>query len=66
MTGVETARVFRMQPIGIDFDGPAVFLPRVTVGDPETGPAMGLGNSLLVTEGAPEIPSHFPLDIERA
>ena len=40
-----------------------VFFPHVMVGDRETRLAMGLGNSLLVTDGAPEVLSRCPLDL---
>ncbi len=43
-----------------------VFFPHIMVGDPETRLAMGLGNSLLVTEGTPEILSRCPFELERA
>lgn len=40
-----------------------VFFPHVMLGDADTGLAMGLGQTVLVTEGAPEILNQFPLEL---
>lgn len=40
-----------------------VFFPHVMVGDPATRVAMGLGNTVLVTENGPETLSRHPLDL---
>ncbi len=42
-----------------------VFFPHGMVGDRETGLALGPGNSVLVPDGAPEVLSRCPLDLER-
>lgn len=40
-----------------------VFFPHVMVGDPATRVAMGLGNTVLVTQSGPEVLSRHPLDL---
>jgi len=40
-----------------------VFFPHVMLGDAETGLAMGLGQTVLVTDGAPEVLTKAPLDL---
>ncbi len=40
-----------------------VFFPHVMLGDPETGHAMGLGNSVLVTETGCEVLSRQGLEL---
>lgn len=40
-----------------------VFFPHVMVGDPASRVAIGLGNTVVVTDGAPEILSRHPLDL---
>ena len=44
--------------------GMLLFLHAI-IGDPESGLAVGLGHSLLVTEGAPEILNRVPLELHR-
>lgn len=40
-----------------------VFFPHVMLGDTHSGMAMGLGNTIVVTNGAPEVLSTLPLDL---
>jgi len=40
-----------------------VFFPHVMLGDADTGLAMGVGQTVLVTDGAPEILNGFPLEL---
>lgn len=43
-----------------------VFFPHVMLGDTRSGVAMGLGETVVVTEGAPEVLSALPRDLLRA
>ena len=40
-----------------------IFFPHVMLGDTDTGLAMGLGDTVVVTGGAPEVLTAFSLDI---
>lgn len=40
-----------------------VFFPHVMLGDADSGLAMGVGQTVLVTDGAPEILNRFPLEL---
>lgn len=40
-----------------------VFFPHVMLGDGDTGLAMGLGQTVLVTEAGPEVLNQFPLEL---
>jgi Xaa-Pro dipeptidase len=40
-----------------------VFFPHVMLGDADSGLAMGVGQTVLVTEGAPEVLNGFPLEL---
>lgn len=43
-----------------------VFFPHVMLGDTRSGVAMGVGETVVVTEGAPEVLSALPRDLLRA